>query len=272
MTDPGLRFSGIRRLYGTAGLQRLQSAHVCVIGIGGVGSWAVEALARSAVGAITLVDLDDVCVSNVNRQLHALDGTVGRPKVEVMAERVRAINPGGVVHAVQTFFTDANSAELLAPGFSYVIDAIDSPTKKAFLIGRCFERSIPVITVGGAAGRCDPTSVRVADLAFTSHDRLLTFVRRLLRRHHNFPRGEEAFGVDCVYSPEPPMYPQKDGTVCGTIDPDSGATMDCEHGMGTATFVTGAFGFAAASVVVRKIAAASQPAEQAKEVLLHPKS
>lgn len=252
-SDQDQRFSGIRRLFGAEGSERLQRAHVCVVGIGGVGSWAVEALARSGIGELTLVDLDEVCVSNVNRQLHALDGNIGRPKVEVMAERVRAINPACKVRPWPVFFTDSNSAEILETRFSYVIDAIDSPSKKAYLIGRCHERDIPVITVGGAAGRSDPTAIRVVDLAFSSHDRLFTFVRRFLRRHHGFPRGEEPFGVDCVYSPEPPVYPQKDGTVCGTIDPDSEVQLDCEHGLGTATFVTGTFGFAAAARVVQRI-------------------
>lgn len=257
MNEQEPRFSGLRRLFGAAGLERLRRAHVCVVGIGGVGSWAVEALARSAVGGLTLVDPDDVCVSNVNRQLHALDGAIGRPKVEVMAERVRLINPDCAVQGVREFFTDGNAAQILAPRFHFVIDAIDSPTKKAYLIARCGERDIPVITIGAAAGRRDPTAVRVIDLAFCSHDRLFSYVRRLLRRHHDFPRGEEPFGVDCVFSPEPAVYPQKDGSVRGRRDPEAEVPPDCEHGLGTATYVTGTFGFAAAGVVVRKLADAT---------------
>ena len=256
MTDPDLRFSGIRRLFGAAEMERLQRAHVCVIGIGGVGSWAVEALARSGVGTLTLVDLDDVCVSNVNRQLYALDGTVGRPKVEVMAERARLINPDGTVHARVEFFTEANAADFLATPFDCVIDAIDGPSLKAVLIAGCRARGWPVVCSGGAGGRHDPTAVRVADLAFSSNDRLLCQVRRVLRKHHGFPHGGEIpFGVDAVYSPEAPKFPQPDGSVCGVRDPDTEVQLDCEHGLGTATFVTGAFGFAAASLAVRKIAA-----------------
>ena len=166
------RFGGIGRLYGKEGLDLIRRAHVCVVGLGGVGSWAVEALARPA-GALTLVDLDDVCISNVNRQLHALDGELGRPKVEVMARRVRAINPDCVVHPMQAFFLKSNADEILQTRFDYVLDAFDSPSRKCVLIALCRERGIPVITSGAAAGRRDPTAVEVIDLAYSSHDRLL---------------------------------------------------------------------------------------------------
>ena len=159
------RFGGVGRLYGTEGLDRIRRAHVCVVGLGGVGSWAVEALARSGIGALTLVDLDDVCISNVNRQLHALDGELGRPKVEVMARRVRAINPGCVVHPMQAFFLKSNAGEILQTRFDYVLDAFDSPSRKCVLIALCRERGIPVITSGAAAGRRDPTKVEVIDLS-----------------------------------------------------------------------------------------------------------
>ncbi|HWY78608.1 MAG TPA: tRNA threonylcarbamoyladenosine dehydratase, partial [Verrucomicrobiae bacterium] len=163
MSDLDERFGGIARLYGPEGLARLRRAHVCVVGIGGVGSWAVEALARSGVGELTLIDLDDVCVSNVNRQLHALDGQIGRPKVEVMAARACAINPECIVHPIAAFFTQANAKELLTPRFDYVLDAIDSSSKKCLLIASCREMGIPVLTAGAAGGRRNPALVRVAD-------------------------------------------------------------------------------------------------------------
>lgn len=253
-----LRFGGMARLVGAAALERLRRAHVGVIGIGGVGSWAVEALARAGVGALTLVDMDDVCISNTNRQLHALTSTVGRPKAEVVAERARAINPEADVRAIVEFFTEDNAESLLGGGFDCLIDAIDSAAKKALLIAKCRAHGIPVITSGGAAGRRDPTAIRAADLALSSHDRLLGEVRRLLRKHHGFPRGGELFGVECVFSTEPPVFPQGDGSVCGRRDPDSAAPLDCEHGLGTATFVTGTFGFVAAAQAVRKLVE-SQP-------------
>lgn len=249
------RFSGIRRLVSEAGAQRLQAAQVCVIGLGGVGSWAVEALARSGIGKLTLVDLDDVCISNVNRQLHALNGELGKPKVEVMARRVGLINPNCEVHALQSLFLKSNESEILGAGFDYVIDAIDSPSLKAALIAGCVSRGIPVISVGGAGGRQDPTALEVIDMAFASHDRLLAQVRRMLRRRHGFPRGDQPLGVQCVLSREPVVYAKADGTVCAARDAAPDLRLDCETGFGTASFVTGTFGFVAASRVVRDIAA-----------------
>jgi tRNA threonylcarbamoyladenosine dehydratase len=250
------RFGGIRRLFGEEGQERLRRAHVCVIGLGGVGSWAVEALARSGVGELTLVDLDDVCVSNVNRQLHALDGELGKPKVEVLARRVHAINPACGVHPVQAFFLKSNAAEILRIPFDYVLDAIDSPARKCLLIAQCRERAIPVITVGGSAGRRDPTAVQVTDLAFSSHDRLLQEVRKKLRTRHGFPRGDLPFGVECVISREAVAYPAKDGSVCATPEADADLRLDCDSGFGTASFVTGTFGFVAAARIVQTIAGA----------------
>jgi tRNA A37 threonylcarbamoyladenosine dehydratase len=248
------RFSGIARLFGKDGAERLRKAHVCVVGIGGVGSWAVEALARSGIGQITLVDLDDVCISNTNRQIHALTGTFGKPKVEVMAERVRAINSGCQIHARQEFFLKSNAEEILASHFDYVLDAIDSVSMKCFLIARCREKNIPVITAGAAGGRCDPTAIEISDLAFCSHDRLLSQVRKLLRTRHGFPRGEQKFRVECVFSREPLLFAQKDGSVCSAQGDTTDLRIDCNTGFGTASFITGAFGFAAASRIVQNIA------------------
>ncbi len=254
MGDYEVRFGGLRRLFAADGLERLRRAHVCVVGLGGVGSWAAEALARSGIGALTMVDLDDVCVSNVSRQLHALSGEIGRPKVEVMARRIRDINPECAVHARHAFFTAANAGDILRTRFDYVLDAVDRPAKKCLLIASCRDQAIPVLVVGGAGGRRDPTALKVADLAFSSHDRLLVQVRSELRSEFGFPRGDIPFGVDCVYSPEPVVYPLTDGAVGAR--PDSGASLrlDCESGYGTACFVTGTFGFVAAGHIVQRIA------------------
>ena len=183
-----LRFGGIRRLYSREGLERLARAHVCVVGIGGVGSWAVEALARSGIGRLTLVDMDDVCVSNVNRQIHALDGEFKRGKVDVMADRARSINPECEARCIREFLVASNATRLLDQGYNYVFDAIDSPREKCVMIACCRERGIPIITAGGAGGRRDPTRVRVADLARSEGDRLLQSVRKTLRSDHGFPR------------------------------------------------------------------------------------
>lgn len=257
MSDYDFRFGGIGRLFGVDALARLRAAHVCVVGIGGVGSWAVEALARSGVGRLTLVDLDEVCVSNVNRQLHALNTEVGRPKVEVMAERVRSINPECEARAVLEFFTDSNAESLLSTRYGFVVDAIDSLANKCRLIALCCDKSIPLVTCGGAGGRRDPTAVRVADLAFTTHDRLLQKVRDKLRKDFGFPRGEKPFGIDAVYSPEPRVFPARDGGVCAQRDTGTDGEslrLNCDSGFGTATFVTGTFGFVAAGQVVQRIA------------------
>ncbi len=255
MDDFAERFGGIARLYGTGGLEKLRSAHVCVVGIGGVGTWAAEALARSGIGALTLVDLDEVCVTNINRQLHALTETVGRAKVEVMAERIRAINPECRVSAEQQFFNEQTAEELLAPDFAFVLDAIDSVSNKVLLLARCRQKKLPVVACGGAGGRRDATLVRVADLAEVSHDRLLAGVRKRLRKEHGFPADAGAMGVDCVFSAEPPVFARPDGSVCeNRAAAADGTRLNCNGGLGSATFVTGAFGFAAAGIVVRKIA------------------
>src|SRR5690242_17209179 len=196
------RFGGVGRLYGAAALERLRRAHVCVVGLGGVGSWAVEALARSGIGQLTLVDLDDVCISNVNRQIHALEGELGQPKVEAMTRRVKAINPDCLVRPVHSFFLKSNAEGLFQTRFDAVVDAIDSPSLKGLLIATCKERGIPVVVAGGAGGRQDPTAIEVIDLAFSSGDRLLQEVRRKLRRVYGFPRGDRPFGVECVISRE----------------------------------------------------------------------
>lgn len=246
------RFGGLARLYGVAGLRKLREAHVCIIGVGGVGSWTVEALARSGVGALTMIDLDDVCITNTNRQLPALDGTVGRPKTAVLEERVRLINPACAVSCVQEFVTTENTARLLAGPFDVVIDAVDRTSIKTAIIAHCHQSGLPVITVGGAGGRRDPTAVRASDLAFSQGDFLLRGVRKKLRRTHGFPKGEYiTLGITAVFSAEPQVFPWADGSC--RLEPENTDTLrlDCAAGFGAAGFVTGAFGFAAAAEAVR---------------------
>lgn len=254
MDSYGRRFGGLARLFGEDGLERLRRAHVAVVGLGGVGSWAVEALARSGIGELTLIDLDDVCISNVNRQIHALDGELGKPKVEVMTRRVGAINPDCVVHALHSFFLKSNAEQILQTPFDAVLDAIDSPSLKCLLIASCRFRKIPITVVGAAGGRHDPTAIQVVDLAFSSGDRLLQELRRKLRRVYNFPRGDQPFGVECVVSREPPVFPTKDGCISVDRAEEPDLRLDCASGFGTASFVTGAFGLVAASRIVQRIA------------------
>lgn len=248
------RFGGVGRLYGRSGLTSLQRARVCVIGVGGVGSWTVEALVRSGVGALTLIDLDDVCLTNVNRQLPALDSTVGRPKISVLAERMALIHPGCRLTAVAEFVTESNLSRLLAGPYDVVVDAVDRTGIKTAIIAHCVRSSQPVVTVGGAGGRRDATAVRTADLALSRGDLLLKGVRKRLRRDHGFPKGEhEAFGVSAVFSAEPQVFPWADGTC--RAEPETGSTLrlDCAAGFGAAAHVTGTFGFAAAGEAVRLI-------------------
>jgi tRNA threonylcarbamoyladenosine dehydratase len=258
--DYDQRFGGVARLVGRAGLDRLRAAHVAVVGVGGVGSWVVEGLARSGVGALTLVDLDDVCLTNVNRQLPALDGAIGRPKVEALAERVRLINPACCVTAVAEFFTEASATRLLAPAFDAVVDAVDRMSIKALLIAESLERGRPVWTMGAAGGRRDPMRIRTGDIG-EAGDELLRQVRKKLRRDHGFSvgahRGVTRMGVRAVWSEERPVFPWADGTCAAQAEPGSNLKLDCESGFGTAVFVTGAFGFAAAADVVRQLAVVS---------------
>ncbi len=244
------RFGGIDRLYGVGALDRFARSHVAVVGLGGVGSWTVEALARSGVGRLTLIDADDLCVSNTNRQLPALAGQYGRSKVEAMAERCRAINPVIAVDPVPSFLTPSNLDALLGRGYDLVIDACDSFRTKVEAIAWCRRRKLPMITVGAAGGRLDPTLVRVRDLSRTEHDAMLALIRKKLRGEFNFPKNPQRyFGVPAIYSLENVRYPQADGTVCGLrpkVGADAALKLDCGAGLGAATHITGTFAFAAA--------------------------
>ena len=251
------RFAGIDRLYGRGAVERLASRKVAVVGLGGVGSWLVEALARSAVGTIELIDADDLCVSNTNRQLPALQGQYGRNKALAMAERCRAINPDADIEAVESFLTGSNMAELLDRGFDLVIDACDSFRVKVETIAWCRRRKLPLITVGAAGGRTDPTLVRVRDVSRTEHDAMMALIRKKLRSEFNFPKNHDRyFGVPAVYSLENVRYPQADGSVCGIrpqLGKDEALKLDCGAGLGAATHVTGAFAFAAVGKVLEML-------------------
>ena len=257
-----MQFDGVTRIYGVAA-HKLTVAHVLVVGIGGVGSWAVEALARSGVGALTLADPDDICLSNLNRQLPALRSTVGQLKVEAMAARIRDINPDCRVTCFPRFANARTFANLLDTPYHYVIDAIDGVMPKAGLIARCRERGLPVITCGGSGGKTDPGAVQVVDLAATRDDRLLAFVRKKLRGVFGFP-ANGPFGVPCVFSPEPVCWPAADECGAGSDSDDAGpllaeagARLNCDGRLGALSFVTGTFGLRAAAHVVNQLVAAS---------------
>ena len=242
------RFGGIGRLYTPEGLAKLRQSHVCVIGIGGVGSWAVEALARTGIGKITMIDIDDICVTNINRQIHAMTGTVAQLKTEAMKERVERINPECVVEIIDDFITPENIPEYLNLGYDYVLDAIDSVRTKAALIAYCKRNKIKLITTGGAGGQTDPSQIQIADLSKTIQDPLAARVRSLLRKEYNFSQNpKRKFGIDCVFSTQPLIFP-KMGEGC-----EVSATMNCANGFGAVTMVTATFGFFAVSRLVDKL-------------------
>ncbi|WP_237068285.1 tRNA cyclic N6-threonylcarbamoyladenosine(37) synthase TcdA [Microbulbifer guangxiensis] len=252
------RFGGIGRLYGEAALETLHAAHFIVIGIGGVGSWTAEALARSGVGSLTLIDLDDVCITNTNRQSHALQSTIGQIKVDVTAERLRQVNPEIQIETVEDFAASDNLAELLDPTLrpiDIVIDAIDAARVKAAIVAYCKARKLRLVTVGSAGGKRDPAQVTSADLGRTTNDPMLAKVRQHLYRFHNFQKSRKRqFGVDAIFSPEPMVYPQPDGQVCQQKSTmQDGVKLDCSGGFGAATMVTGTFGFAAASRGIERL-------------------
>lgn len=255
MLDIERRFGGISRLYGEQGLARFVAAHVAVVGVGGVGSWVVEALARSGIGAITMFDLDHIAESNVNRQLHAVEDDFGKAKVTAMASRVLAINPDCQVTPVETFIEPDSLQRVTHGGFDYVIDCIDSFRIKAALISACRRQKIPIITIGGAGGQTDPTRIQLADLSRSEQDPLLSKTRKLLRREYDFPTNtKRRFDVPCVYSQEQQVYPGPEGQVCLDRPTAVEGSLNC-GGYGSAMTVTATFGLVAVSHVLKKIAA-----------------
>jgi tRNA A37 threonylcarbamoyladenosine dehydratase len=263
--DFARRFGGIARLYGERALERFRAAHVCVIGVGGVGSWVVEALARSAIGQLTLIDLDNVAESNINRQIQALSSTVGMPKIEALQARIAQINPFCKVTLVEDFIDENNLGQMIGEGrFDYVVDAIDSVKAKAALIAWCRERAIPLVTIGGAGGQVDPTKIEVRDLARTEQEPLLKKVRKILRARYGFARGEKnKYHIDAVFSMEPLRYPES-GDAC-EIDANSITGLNCA-GFGSSMVVTATFGMVAAGHLLRKLADAANAVEPAETV------
>lgn len=249
-------------MFSEPGLHRLMASRVVVVGVGGVGSFAAEALARSGVGQLSLVDFDKVCVTNTNRQLHTMKGTVGLRKVEVMAERLRLVHPTSHIEAVPVFYSAETSERLLDGQVDYVVDAIDNLTAKAHLLAQCTRRGIPVVASMGAAARIDPTMIRVDDLSNTIKDPFARALRKILREQYDIGaiKGSRT-GIDAVFSieepsaPHPMAYDAEAGFRCvcpggknGMHDCDRRARID-----GSAAFLTGSFGLTAASVVVRRL-------------------
>jgi len=271
--DFGRRFGGVRRLYGDAGLAKFQVAHIVVVGIGGVGSWAAEALARSAIGAITLIDLDNIAESNVNRQIHAVDGAFGKAKVTAMRERILSINPSCKVVEIEDFVTPENIENLLSfqmnGQMDGIVDCIDDAKAKAAIAAFCKAKKIPLIMTGGAGGRLDATRIKTADLANVTSDKLLAKVRNILRKDYGFPKGKDGvsakqskMNVICVYSDELVRAPLEAKTKSHVTSSDVDLTscdldnsitgLNCA-GYGSSVCVTAPFGFAAAGLMLNAL-------------------
>jgi len=248
------RFGGVTRLHGDAAFEKLAQSHVCVIGVGGVGSWACEILARNGIGKITLIDADDVCVTNINRQIHALSQTIGQEKVKSMSERIKSINPDCSVHEQTTFFMQSSADKLLKPKYDFVIDAIDSIKHKSLLIALCKEKHIPMITIGGAGGKVNIADIQVSDLGRSYDDRLLCKLRKELRNKYGFPRfKKKKFHVMCVFSPEMPKLPWCDIEDKNDKEQQTSLKLDCNNGFGTDAAVVSVFGITAAHYVISQI-------------------
>jgi len=256
------KFDRMGRLVGDDAMKKLMQSHVMVLGLGGVGSWAAEALVRSGVGKLTIVDFDEVCVTNFNRQLHAVGPVVGQPKTKIMEERLLKINPAVKIVSIEKFYNQARHEEIFSERPDFVLDAIDHVTSKCYLLARCRSEGIPIVTSTGSGGRMDPTQIRAADLSDTIRDPLAKDIRRVLRQEHNFPgEGQGGFGITAIYSEELPTKPMElhydngKGFRCVCPQGDN-EFFNCDSRnmiYGNAGFVTGTFGFVAASQVVKAI-------------------
>ena len=244
--DFNRRFGGVERLYGKKALDLFQKAHVCVIGIGGVGSWAAEALARNAIGQLTLIDLDHIAESNINRQIHALSHTLGKSKVLAMKERILEINPLCHVHIVDDFISNENVAALIKKNFDVVIDAIDQASIKTGLALHALNEKIPLVMTGGAGGRIDPSLIKIADLSLTHGDRLTAKIRHDVKKALQLKESQKV-GIDVIFTDEVMQKPEE---VCEVDEALTG--LHC-GGYGSSVMVTATFGFMAASVALKKL-------------------
>lgn len=248
------RFSGLSRIYGQDALLQLQNASFCIVGIGGVGSWAAEAAARSGIGQITLIDHDDIELSNTNRQIHTLQTTLGQSKVYATCERIRQINPECDCVAIDDLVTRSKLDQFNFARFDYVIDAIDHVQHKMSLLHYLRRHKIKLVTTGGAGGLTDPGKIEIADLTRTFNDPLLAKVRSNLRHQLNYTRNpKRRFGIDCVFSSQQPVYPAADGTISyEKPGSDHQTTLDCATGLGSFVGVTASFGFTAVSHAISR--------------------
>lgn len=238
------RFGGVSRVYGASNLVKFNNSKVLVVGLGGVGSWCVEALARSGIGSISLCDFDDICISNTNRQLHALEGEIGRFKTESLKDRLLKINPEIEIQIFNDGYSLETESNIFNNHYDFVIDAIDKSLTKFHLANACIERNIKEVVVGSAGGRLDPTQIVLGDLSKSHEDTLLSILRKDLRRKRGLPRKGK-MGIDCIHSTEKPRFPLGPDDFTNVKPDHFKKPLDCSTGFGTITHVTGSFGFLA---------------------------
>ncbi|MGB0454311.1 MAG: tRNA threonylcarbamoyladenosine dehydratase [Bacteriovoracaceae bacterium] len=241
------QFRAIESLYGKSAVQTLLKSHVCIIGLGGVGSWSAEALIRSGIGKITLIDLDEICITNTNRQIHANTKTVGKSKIEILKSRFLKINPEAQIELIHDFITKENISRIeklhAENPIDFIIDAVDGVSAKCSIISCSKELNIPIITTGAAAGKVDPTKIQVSDISLTQNDRLLKQVKRLLKKEYGFPREKGKLGVMSASSIEKASMGGNSSCEVKT------GKLDCDGSLGSVCFVTASVGFAASSYV-----------------------
>lgn len=247
------RFEGVSRLMPKHQFTKIHKSHVLIIGLGGVGSWVAEALARSGVGKLTIVDPDSVCVSNINRQLIAVDSTIGISKVEAMKKRILDINPLCEIETVEDFFCDDTKEEIFNKTYDFAFDGIDRLKNKILFIFACQEKNIPFLISGGAGGKIDSTQVRIADIGESYRDRLLFRIRKKLRQNYSYKKGKRKMGIPCVFSPEETRYPSPEGNITNSKQGLGIKKLDCHGSIGSFCPTTGVFGFMAAGYIVQKI-------------------
>jgi tRNA A37 threonylcarbamoyladenosine dehydratase len=259
--DSVRRFAGLQRLYGMSGAERIQASHVAVLGIGGVGSWTAEALARSGVGELTLIDMDHIAESNINRQIHALTSTLGMAKIEAMRERIALINPYCKVHCVDAFVEPGNWPQILPADVNAVVDACDQVQTKAAMADWARRNKALFVCVGAAGGKRHSHLLDVADLSLVTHDPLLAQLRYRLRKFHGSPKEGKSMGVLCVFSREAVAPPDPSCAI------QSDGSLNC-HGYGSSVAVTAAFGMCAAGLVMDKISQRdSQKAHEKNDII-----
>ncbi|MCJ8276469.1 MAG: tRNA threonylcarbamoyladenosine dehydratase [Bdellovibrionales bacterium] len=247
------RFSGIERLYGKAEALKIRKSHVLIVGLGGVGSWVVEALARTGMEKLTLVDFDDICVSNTNRQLHAIEPNVGKMKTQALKTRVESINKNCKVQLIEEPYSPETEARIFSHSYDVVIDCIDKSIDKERMAVASRERNIPIILMGTTGGRRDLSQIKVADLSNTDIDPMLYIIRKSLRKNHGFPRLPKKMNIPTIFSTEKPYYPTSEGSTSQEKPEGFNKPLDCSVGFGTATYITGTFGFIAAQQAIKII-------------------